>query len=197
MPQEEKNSEIESARTKRPVAKGKIKNKSGLSSFTDIFVAQDFKTVSSFVIERVIVPSLQRLAVETINSLARGIFMGEGSIASYNSSGRSPANYVSYNSMYESGQPKAIVSNKKTSGDHQFAELTFDNYGEAQLVLDAMDECLADSGVVTIADMYSFAEVSCPYTGNYYGWTNISNAKIVADSDGYWIKLPKARPIKN
>lgn len=180
------------------VAKGHIKKRSTIAKLSDIFVAQDIKSVGSFVFERVVVPALQRLAVDTINSIARGIFMGESAIGSGNIGNRSPAGHTSYNSIYDGSQPKgALSSSRKTHGDYQFAELVFDSYGEAQLVLDKMDECLADAGVVSIADMYQFADVSCPFTGNYYGWTNISTAKIVADSDGYWIKMPKARQIKD
>lgn len=178
------------------VAKGRVKKDSTSRKLSDIFIVEDIETVGSFVLERVVIPALQRLAVDTINSIARGIFMGEGAIGSGNTGSRSPANMVSYNSMYDNGA-KGTISRRNTSGDTRFAELMFDSYGEAQLVLDKMDECLADSGVVTIADMYGFADVSCPYTGNYYGWTNISAAKIVADSDGYWIKMPKARQIKD
>lgn len=186
-----------SAKSHTAVAKGHLKKKSVSSKISDIFIAQDFKSVSSFVFERVIVPALRRLAVDTINSVARGIFMGENAVGSGNIGNRSPAGHVSYNSMYDSDKPKGTLSRHKTAGEYRFQELVFDSYGEAQLVLDAMDECIGDAGVVTIADMYSFAEVSCPYTGNYYGWNNISSAKIVSDSDGYWIKMPPARAIKD
>lgn len=197
------NKENDTGKTETPtgpiaVAKGHVKKRSSITKISDIFVAQDIKSVGSFVFERVVVPALQRLAVDTINSVARGIFMGESAIGSGNVGNRSPASHTSYNSIYDASQPKATVSsNHRTKGDYQFAELVFDSYGEAQLVLDKMDECLSDAGVVTIADMYQFADVSCPFTGNYYGWHNISTAKIVADSDGYWIKMPKARPVKD
>lgn len=179
------------------VAKGHVKKRSTFSRLSEVFVVQDIKSVGAFVFERVVVPAFQRLMVDTINSIARGVFMGEGSIGVGNTNSRTPAGHTSYNSIYDGNQPKGAISSRKTSGDFQFAELVFDSYGEAQLVLDKMDECLADSGVVSIADMYQFADVSCPFTGNYYGWTNISTAKIVADRDGYWIKMPNARQIKD
>ena len=43
------------------------------------------------------------------------------------------------------------------------------------LVLDSLDDMMEESGVVTIADLYSAAELSCPYTAYYYGWTDISS----------------------
>lgn len=182
---------------KNAIVKGHIKKRSSAERISEVFIAQDLKTVAGVVFERVIIPNLRRLAVDTIDSIARGVFMGDDSVGASRGE-RNPLRNTSYYSYYENNSgAKATTASHKTPGQYRFAELIFDSYGEAQLVIDKMDECLEDCGVVTIADMYGFADVTCPYTGNYYGWTNIASAKIVADSDGYWIKMPKAKPIKD
>jgi hypothetical protein len=49
--------------------------------------------------------------------------------------------------------------------------------------------------VVSLADLYSAAGVSYDYTYNNYGWTDISDARVVRDSEGWILKFPKAMPI--
>lgn len=180
----------------KPVAKGSIRKVSH-ARITDIFIAQDIKSVWGYVFERVVIPAFQNLAVNTINSIARGVFLGEGSINTFReNSSRPSTGYTPYGSMYQSGST-ARSSGHKTSGQFRFEELSYDDYGEAQLVLDALDECIANSGYATIADMYTASELTCPFTGNYYGWKDLSKARIVQEGDRWWLKMPRATEIKD
>ena len=67
--------------------------------------------------------------------------------------------------------------------------------GEAEDVLSRMDELIDTYGVVSVADLYDLVGISCNYTDNKYGWTNLRNAEPVRVRDGYMLKLPKALPI--
>ena len=59
-----------------------------------------------------------------------------------------------------------------------------------------MDELIDTYRAVSVADMYDLAGLSCDYTDNKYGWTNISGAKPVRVRDGrYMLDLPRALPI--
>ena len=58
-----------------------------------------------------------------------------------------------------------------------------------------MDGMLETYGVVSVADMYDLVGITCNYTDNKYGWTNLRNAEPVRVRDGYMLKLPKAGPI--
>ena len=69
------------------------------------------------------------------------------------------------------------------------------NRGEAQDVLDRMDELMDTYGLVRVADLYDLVGITGNYTDNKYGWTNIRNAEIVRVRDGYMIKMPRAVPI--
>ena len=67
--------------------------------------------------------------------------------------------------------------------------------GEAEDVLSRMDELIDTYGVVSVADLYDLVGISCNYTDNKYGWTNIRNVEPIRVRDGYMLKLPKAMPI--
>lgn len=178
----------------RPVAKGEIRKKPATTRLSDIFIAQDIKSVGSYVFERVIVPALQNLAVNTINSVARGVFLGEGAINTFNDTKRMGNGHTSYNSMYGRTQTKTYIGT--ASSRVSFEELSYDDYGDAQLVLDVLDECIQNSGYATIADLYEASQRTCPYTGEYFGWRDISKARIVQDGDKWWLKMPKAMEIR-
>lgn len=182
--------------SRKVVAKGEIHKKSTFSKLSDIFQPKDIRSVAIDVFERLIVPNGKALLVDTINSVARGVILGEGA-EDYKSSSKNPTGYVSYQGYYSNGRTKAAeISNHKTDGRFQFDEITYDDYGKAQYVLDQMDECIQDGGYVTVADMYSMSGMTCPFTGNYWGWTNISKAKIVPDHGRWWLKMPPAIQIR-
>lgn len=180
----------------KPVAKGSVRKVSH-ARITDIFIAQDIKSVWGYVFERVVIPAFQNLAVNTINSIARGVFLGEGSINTFRENSNRPSTgYTPYGSMYQGGST-ARSSGHRTSGQFQFEELSYDDYGEAQLVLDALDECIENSGYATIADMYTASKLTCPFTGNYYGWKDLSKARIIQEGDKWWLKMPRAIEVKD
>lgn len=179
----------------KPVAKGEIRKKTFSTRLSDVFIAQDIKSVGYFVFDRVIVPALRNLAVNTINSVARGVFLGEGAITNYSESRKPSSGYTPYGSFYGDGSDQKTKS--YSGGSFKFEELSYRDYGAAQLVLDQLDEVISDSGYATIADLYAASDRTCPYTGNYYGWKELSKARIVQDGDRWWLKMPKAIEIKN
>ena len=73
--------------------------------------------------------------------------------------------------------------------------LLLESRGEAEDVLERMDELIATYQVVSVADFYDLVGVSGNYTDNKYGWTDIRNASVIRVRDGYMIKLPKALPL--
>ena len=58
-----------------------------------------------------------------------------------------------------------------------------------------MDELIEKFKVASVADLYDLVGVSCDYTANNYGWTNLRNASVVRVRDGYLLKLPRALPL--
>ena len=74
-------------------------------------------------------------------------------------------------------------------------EVIISSLGAAVDVLNQMDDSIAEYQVVSVADFYDLVGLPAPYTGNNYGWTDLSSAKIVGVRDGYIIRLPRAVPI--
>lgn len=179
----------------KAVTHGRLKTVKRRTRLSDIFTPEDTSSVASFVFTRLIIPRLQVLAVDTINAVARAIFLGE---RTSEPSRKTPGGYTSYQGYYGEKKPASkLSSSKKTNGSFQFQDVVVDTYGDAQLILDRLDEQLDDQGYVTVSYLYEAAGLPCPFTGNYYGWENISSARIVTDSDGYLIEMPEPHALKD
>ena len=74
--------------------------------------------------------------------------------------------------------------------------ILFDTRGDAEAVLDAMNDIISQYGTVSVSDFYDLARVpNDNFTMNRYGWTNIGGATAVRVRDGYILKLPRAIPL--
>ena len=179
---------------RKAVAKARVRKQATTTRISDIFVAEDIKSVANHVFSNLIIPRFKVLIVDTITSATRAFFLGE-SVIDGSSARRDSSGLIPYNSIYGT---KTTVRSSSDQGRSIFKydDLLFDNYGDARLLLDTLDEMIADSGEVSVSDMYAAVDRSCPYTYEYFGWKNISSAKIVNDTDGYWIKMPRPVQLK-
>ena len=101
---------------------------------------------------------------------------------------------VSYQKYYDSGKKDYTAPKSRTS--YEYDELLFETRGDAESVLDAMNEIIAQYEVVSVADLYDLANVSNDnYAANKYGWTDIAGCRAVRVRDGYILKLPKPMPL--
>ena len=194
----EQKNEPELSTAKRPVVRGHVEKRKTVH-LSDVFIAQDVAGVIINTGKNVVVPRLRQLLYEIVNNAARGIFLGEP-VAEFSVS---PNRKRDYNSI--SNTPRSFTNSNRTDisaaspgGAFYSDDVKFEDYGQARLALDILDEIMEDSGVVTIADLYGTVDDhTAPFTGNYYGWTDISSAKIKTDGNRYWIKLPRPRQLKD
>lgn len=73
-----------------------------------------------------------------------------------------------------------------------YNDIVFTSRGDAEEVLSRMEELLEHFNAVSVADLFDMAGVSCNYTDNNYGWTNLREARVERVCGGYTIRLPKA-----
>lgn len=175
------------------ISGAKVKKKSGIEKFKDVFISEDVNSVGSYILLDVLVPAVKN-AISTI--VTNGIDM-----VLFGETGRSrngtPASRVSYRNCFD--KPSRSVS-RNQRGDRfydGFDGIEVRTRGEAEKVLDRMDELIATYGLASVADLLDIAGVthSLHYTDNNYGWTDIRSASVVRISDGYWLKLPRAIPL--
>lgn len=165
----------------------KVKKKSGLTKFTDIFIQDDIENVKSFIITDVLIPTGKKLISDIVNSI---LYPGGG--GNRNNSPASKVHYTSYNSISNNSAPRHSNGPRRT---YDYDDLVFPTRADAEVVLMGMDEILNQYTVVSVADFYDLAGATGSYTDNKYGWSDIRSAHIERVRDGYIVRLPRAMPI--
>lgn len=164
----------------------KTKKKSDAQKLTNIFKPEDMERVKSYVISDVLGQGIKDIVFETIRAF---MYPNGENKKSTNSTSK-----ISYRKFYDD-EPKARISRNNSNFDYD--EIVFDNRGDAEATLDALDALIDMYGVASVGDLFDLADVS---TDNYmtekYGWTKLNSAKVVSVKEGWILKLPRALPIK-
>ena len=180
-------------RVDKPVVTGKVvtKKPSTLRKFTDEFISEDAKNVKSYVFGEVLIPAIKKAISDIVTDGIDIILYGE----SRGGKRRSTADRVSYTN-YSNRDYRSSRDNRSYGNAYSCDDVELDSRGEAQDVLDRMDELMDAYGLVRVADFYDLVGITGNYTDNKYGWTNIRNAEIMRLRNGkYMIKMPRAVPI--
>ena len=95
--------------------------------------------------------------------------------------------------MDKENTPRSIKFDFESNKD----DIILESRAEAEDVISSMEKIIETYGFVRVADLYDLVGITCNYTDNNYGWTNIRSAESVKVRDGYMLKLPKAEPLKS
>lgn len=186
---EEHKTDISEKKVKKVISgSAKSKKKGEMQKFADIFISEDVSNVKSYILMEVIVPAIKKAISDVVTNGVDMILYGESGRSKKNS-----ATKVSYGKYYN-GDREPRRTAPKVGFDYD--DIIFETRGDAESVLDAMNEIISSFNVVSVGDLYDLADVSTDnFTVNKYGWTDISGCKAVRVRDGYILKLPKAAPI--
>lgn len=69
-------------------------------------------------------------------------------------------------------------------------EIIFDSYEDAEHVLGELVNLLEKYRVIRVSDLYDICELTNNHINYQYGWTDLSEAKVIKDNLGYKIQLP-------
>lgn len=167
----------------------RTRKKSELAKLSDIFISEDVSNVKSYVLMDVLVPAIKKAISDIVTNGIDMILYGESGRKRSSSS----TNYVSYRD-YSKRDDNRGSSSARRSG-FEYDDILFDTKGEAEAVIDQMQDMIDRYGVVRVDDMYDMAGLTAPYTSHRYGWTSVRNAESVRVRDGYIVKMPRAMPI--
>lgn len=189
----EQNKALQNEKKVEKVVNGVVKTKKRgeLHKFTDIFLANDIKDVKRYAFEDVIVPSIKKAIYDIITNGTDIMLYGE---ARHKNKGTN-ASKVSYGKFYERERDRSDYMPKSKS-IYDYEDLIFQARADAEMVLDAMNDIIAQYKVVSVMDLYDLANVSTNnYTSNKYGWTDIRGCKAERVRDGYILRLPRPMPL--
>lgn len=171
--------------------KVRVKKKSEMSKFKDVFISEDVSNVKSYIFMDVLVPAVKKAISDIVRDGIDMILYGD----TKRSNRSSNASYVSYRDYSNRDRIDDFRSGSRNRSGYSYDDIILETRGEAEDVLTRMDELIETYGVVSVADMYDLVGKTCNYTDNKYGWKNIRTAEPIRVRDGYMLKLPKAGPI--
>lgn len=161
------------------------RKKTGLSKAASTFIPGDVDSVKNYIVMDVLVPSIKR-AISDIVCNGINMLLGEPARDS-----RSPGGKVNYRKYYQ-GEERRDYARPRSQAQYNYDDIVFETRGDAEEVLYRMEELLDRFEVVSVADLFDMAGISCNYTDNKYGWTDLRNARVERVRDGYIINLPRA-----
>ena len=167
------------------VVKGPVKTqkKSELSRVAKVFISEDSSNIKSYVLEDVVIPTIKKTIISVIDMLLNG-----GNATYTRSSGNRP----SYRQYYDDKKDDRRRDDNRNKSRFDFDDIVYNNRGDAEMVLDSMEDAIDRYSFVTVADMYDMAGYTAPYTADRYGWTSLRNAEVVRLlGGGYKLKLPR------
>lgn len=166
----------------------RTKKKSDVKKVADVFISEDIGNVKSYILMDVLVPAIKKAILDIVTNGVDMILYGEA--------GRSKKNRetskVSYRSYYDKDTRRDYPV---TRSGYDYEDVILNTRGEAEKILDCLDELIDRYQVVSVFDLYELAGLETRYTDNKYGWTDIRNASIIRVRDGYLIRMPKAMPL--
>ena len=170
------------------VGTAKTRKKGELQKFVNEFVPGNFSIIKSDILRNIIVPSLKK-AVSDIVKVGIDMILYDGK--------QTQSSKVSYRNYYDRDNDKVRAgSSINRCNNLDYDDILFETRGDAETVLDAMNDIISQYGIVTISDLYDLARVpNDNFTLNRYGWSSISGACAIRVRDGYILKLPRAIPI--
>ncbi len=191
--QKKKEEEHRLAKVTKGVAKKQ--QETTLQKFTKAFVPEDAKSIKDYVIEE---------APGFIMSFLRRIFQNfldtylpeNGRYSDRRSSFRGTNSTVRYDNIRGSGVTSGVgVKSRNTNSVYEYENITFEDYGDAEEVLEWMYDSLQRFEKVSVFDLYDLAGVAANASDRNYGWVDLRGTKIVSTREGWVIDLPRAIPL--
>lgn len=162
------------------------RKKTGFDKFVGDFIEKDINSVFDHMIHEVLLPALKNTIADAFTNGLNMLLFGESGNPRRKTGSNSR---VSYRSCYEDAR-RPVRSSQRAVYDYD--DVLFDSRGEAERVLDELDEVLSRYRMVKVADFYEAAGLESVETDYNYGWTSLRSASVIRVNDKFMIKLPRA-----
>ena len=169
----------------------KTKKKSEARKIAGIFVPDDVNNVKSYIVNDVIIPGIKRAIADVVSIV---LFGETGRVGGGRKSGGSSASYQRY--WDDRRDDRREYARPRTSG-FDFDDIVFETRGDAEAVLDNIEDAIDQYGMASVADLFDMAGVTCTagFPANKYGWTDVRDARVVRVHGGYILSLPRTAQI--
>ena len=178
------------------VTKGTVKKtqQSSFQKFAKAFVPEDSKSIKDYVVEEapgLIITFLRRL----FQSILDTYLPDNGKYTTFARGNRSTNTSIRYDTIRTGSSSGLGIKSRSSNTVYEYENVIFDDYSDAQLVLDQLFDCLSRYEKVSVFDFYDLAGVSANASDRNYGWPDLGGSKVVQTVEGFVIDLPRAVPL--
>jgi len=160
--------------------------------FKAAMISEDSQSIGDYLLFDVAIPALKQTIQSLINNAVDMLLFGNSTRPVNRNM---PANRVSYRSYFDNQAQNTYTTRPRSAG-YSYEENTFASRGDAEAVLYRMQEIIDRYQVVRVADYLELSDQPSSYTDNNYGWTDVSNVRIMRSRNGrYYLDLPKPMAI--
>lgn len=198
------NSKTQKSNTEKPKlekivsSEVKMQKKSIFKRLSGSIFTETPDTIGGYIVKEVLVPYAKDVIYDTIvNTVSMALYSNPR--AGGRRSGRASTNrdgyiqYGSFSSSNSSSQQKAV---ERPRGERiNVDNVIFGMSAEAHEVLDAMCDRLEHYGTVTVLDLCDLIGVTSSPNAMYYGWTDISEARVRQINEGWLLDLPRPKAL--
>ena len=191
-PNSHKYKETEAIPKVQKVVKGTVttKKRSLGRRFTDLFLSEDVGNVREYLLFDILIPTIKNGFVDMVQNGVEMLVYGRVK----GRSRRKDGTYVSYSSL--SSDKRGDIRERRRSR-YTYDDVVFKSRGEAEEVLDVLNDLLDRYQVVTIANLYDAVGITGNgYTDNYYGWYDLNGAYISRCREGFVLNMPNSVEIE-
>ena len=168
----------------------KTRKQNELQKAAKSFISEDLSSIGKYLLVSVLVPNVKKIVSDVVTNGINMMLYGENGY--YKSSSSLPGTKIAYNQMFSSGGPIQDYTKMKAATGLEYDDILFENRGDAEAVLSALEDIISQFGKASVADLYDLAEITTSnYMVNKYGWTDLHTAQIRVVNGGYVIKFPK------
>lgn len=168
----------------------------------EIFFGGDARGALGFVAMDVLVPAAKDMIADAgREAIERMVFGDTRRSRGYRSEGptRYSGNYRPMGGSWGAppwrSEPQREMSRTARS-QHRFDELFLSSRGEAERVIDTLQEIVEQYNQATVADLYELVGITSAYTDHKYGWTDLRGSRVQHSRGGtYLLDLPKPEPL--
>lgn len=175
------------------VVKGKViqKKKPLGQRIASTIIGEDTRSVGSYLISDVLIPAAKDLISDMITGGIQMLLFGETSRNSSHSRNRNKTK-ISYSKYWDDDDDEYYHAKKRRRKSNSLDDdLIFNFKEDAEEILSYLEDMIDTYEVVSVADLYDMAGVTCDYTDQKWGWYNVQSGRVVRTRDGYVLKLPK------
>lgn len=165
-----------------------VKEPSPAKRFFAGFLQGDFKTVGSYLLHDLLLPTIKDTFVDALHSSVDILFSGD---TRYSRRGRS-SQRVNYSSI--SSNRNATVVRSEDLRTSVIKTVVFSDPQDAENVLDTLCAKIDAEGCCSVADYYEVCNQKSDFTDHKWGWDTLASAKPRRVNGGYIINLP--RPVR-